>query len=309
MLRRLLLAASRSRNLERFVRGAPMARGVVSRYVAGDDVDGAVRAAHALHSANLFVSLDHLGEDVHGVGQAEAAAKHYVDLLYRLDDAGLTGGTEVSVKLSALGQPLGSDGERRARDGAARVCAAAREVGTTVTIDMEGHTTVDSTLRILAELRAEYPDVGAVIQAQLKRSESDCRALAYAGSRVRLCKGAYAPPETVAYQSGHDVDRSYVRCLATLMAGDGYPMVATHDPRLIEIAQALAALNDRWSGSIEYQMLYGVRTQEQRRLARGGARVRVYVPYGDQWYPYLVRRLAERPANLGFFLRSLASRS
>lgn len=309
MLRRALLAASRSGNLERVARSAPMARGVVSRYVAGEDVDDAVRSAHALHSANLLVSLDHLGEDVHGVGQAEAAAKHYVDLLYRLAEAGLTGGTEVSVKLSALGQALSSDGERLARDGAARVCEAAREVGTTVTLDMEDYTTVDSTLRILDELRTRFPDVGAVIQAQLRRSAADCRDLAYAGSRVRLCKGAYAPPEEVAHQSGHEVDLSYVRCLAILMAGGGYPMVATHDPKLIEIAQALVALNDRGPDGVEYQMLYGVRTEEQRRLARGGSRVRVYVPYGDQWYPYLVRRLAERPANVAFFLRSLVSRS
>lgn len=309
MLRPALLAASRNRSLERFARNAPMARGVVSRYVAGEDVADAVRTAEDLHSANLFVSLDHLGEDVRSAEQAEAAAKHYVDLLYRLADAGLTGGSEVSVKLSALGQALSGDGERLARDRAARVCEAAREVGTTVTLDMEDHTTVDSTLRILAELRPRFPGVGAVIQTQLRRAESDCRELAYEGSRVRLCKGAYAPPETAGYRSGHEVDRSYVRCLTTLMAGDGYPMVATHDPRLVEIARGLAALNDRGSGDFEYQMLYGVRTQEQRRLARDGARMRVYVPYGDQWYPYLVRRLAERPANLAFFLRSLVSRS
>lgn len=309
MLRRALLAASRSGRLEHLSRTAPVARDVVARYVAGDDVGEAIRVAHELHSANLLVSLDHLGEDTRDVGQAEATAKHYVDLLYRLGDAGLAGGTEVSVKLSALGQALGSDGERLAREGAARICEAASEVGTTVTLDMEDHTTVDSTLRILRGLRTRFPDLGAVIQSQLKRSESDCADLAGEGSRVRLCKGAYAPPERVAYVSGHETDRSYVRCLATLMAGEGYPMVATHDPRLIAIAEALAALNDRGDDSFEYQLLYGVRPEEQRRLARGGARVRVYVPYGDQWYAYLVRRLAERPANLAFFLRSLTSRT
>lgn len=309
MLRRVLLAASRSRKLEDLARSAPVARGVVARYVAGEGIDEAVRAARELHDANLFVSLDHLGEDTLDAGQAEAAAKHYVELLHRLSDAGLTTGAEISVKLSALGQALGADGERLAREGAAHICETARAVGTTVTLDMEDHTTVDSTLAVLTELRTRFPDVGAVIQAQLRRSESDCAALAHAGSRVRLCKGAYAPPEQVAYQSGHHVDRSYVRCLATLMAGDGYPMVATHDPRLIAIAEALAALRDRGDDSFEYQMLYGVRPEEQRRLARSGARMRVYVPYGDQWYPYLVRRLAERPANMAFFLRSLISRT
>ncbi len=312
MLRRALLVASRSGELEHLARTAPLARGVVARFVAGDEVGDevgdAVRAARQLGAAGLYASLDHLGEHTRDRGQAEAAAKHYVDLLHRLADTGLTATTELSVKLSALGREL-DDGERLAREGAARVCEAAREVGTTVTLDMEDHTTVDSTLRILTSLRTEFPDVGAVIQAQLRRAESDCAALAYAGSRVRLCKGAYAPPEPVAYQSAHQVDRSFVRCLARLMAGEGYPMVATHDSRLIGIARALAVLNDRGGDSFEYQMLYGVRPEEQRRLAGRGAWVRVYAPYGDQWYPYLVRRLAERPANLGFFLRSVTSRS
>lgn len=309
MLRRALLAASRSRKLEHVTRTAPVARGVVSRYIAGDDVEDAAATASTLREAGLLVSLDHLGEDTHDTGQAEAAAKHYVDLLRRLGDAGLTGGTEISVKLSALGQALGADGERLALEGATRICEAAVDAGTTVTLDMEDHSTVDSTLRILAELRTRFPDVGAVIQAQLRRSKSDCAALAHAGSRVRLCKGAYAPPEQVGYRTRHEIDLSYVRCLATLMAGEGYPMVATHDPRLVAIAGALAALHDRDHSTFEYQMLYGVRPEEQRRLARSGARMRVYVPYGDQWYPYLVRRLAERPANLAFFLRSLTSRT
>lgn len=309
MLRRTLLAASRSDRLEQLSRSMPVARDVVTRYVAGETVEDAVGVAATLDDAGLAVSLDHLGEDVHDDGQAEATVKHYVDLLRRLSDAGLTKSTEVSVKLSALGQALGADGEKAAQDRAARICETARSVGTTVTLDMEDHTTVDSTLGVLSELRTTFPDVGAVIQAQLRRSAADCGALSYAGSRVRLCKGAYSAPESVAYPSGHEVDRSYVRCLAALMAGGCYPMVATHDPRLIEIARALAALSDRADDSFEYQMLYGVRPQEQRRLAHSGGRMRVYVPYGDQWYQYMVRRLAERPANVGFFLRSLMSRT
>ena len=173
---------------------------------------------------------------------------------------------------------------------------------------MEDHTTTDSTLEILAELRKDYPTTGAVLQAYLRRTEADCRELATAGSRVRLCKGAYKEPESVAYQSALDVDKSYVRCLNILMSGDGYPMIATHDPRLIAIGEDRARWFDRSADEFEFQMLYGVRPEEQPRLAAEGYTVRVYVPYGDQWYGYLMRRLAERPANLAFFARALVSR-
>jgi proline dehydrogenase len=195
-----------------------------------------------------------------------------------------------------------------AYDHAVQICASAQEAGTTVTLDMEDHTTTDSTLEILAELRKDFPSTGAVLQAYLRRTEGDCRELATAGSRVRLCKGAYAEPESVAYQSTLDVDKSYVRCLNILMSGEGYPMVATHDPRLIAIAEDRARWFDRSADEYEFQMLYGCRPEEQARLAGAGHTVRVYVPYGDQWYGYLMRRLAERPANLAFFGRALASR-
>jgi proline dehydrogenase len=214
----------------------------------------------------------------------------------------------VSVKLSAIGQALGADGERIALEHARTICQAARNAGTTVTLDMEDHTTTDSTLGILHELRQDFPETGAVIQAYLHRTEADCRDLAYAGSRVRLCKGAYKEPESVAYQDKREVRRSYVRCLKVLMSGPGYPMVASHDPRLIEIAGFLADRFKRAPDSYEYQMLYGIRPDEQRRLAAAGHQVRVYVPYGDQWYGYLMRRLAERPANVAFFARSLVSK-
>ena len=173
---------------------------------------------------------------------------------------------------------------------------------------MEDHTTVDSTLAILGELRADFPDTGAVLQSCLHRTEADCRDLAYAGSRVRLVKGAYAEPDSVAYAAKADVDLAYVRCLKILMAGDGYPMVASHDPRMVELAGVLAERYGRGPSSFEYQMLHGIRSGEQRRLAAAGHRVRVYVPYGSDWYGYFMRRLAERPANVGFFLRSLVSR-
>jgi proline dehydrogenase len=215
---------------------------------------------------------------------------------------------EVSLKLSALGQMLPGDGRKVALEHAREICEAAAEAGTTVTLDMEDHTTTDATLGTLQELRKDFPETGAVLQAYLHRTEADCRDLAYEGSRVRLCKGAYNEPESVAFQDKHEVDKSYVRCLKVLMAGQGYPMVASHDPRMIDIAGALATRHGRAQGSYEFQMLFGIRPDEQRRLAEAGEKVRVYVPYGQEWYGYLMRRLAERPQNLSFFVRSLVSK-
>ena len=307
LLRAPLLGLSRSAGLRRLVEGAPLSRSVVSRYVAGATADDAVRATRVLTDSGLLVTLDHLGEDTLDAQQADAAREAYVVLLRALDEEGLTGRAEVSVKLSAIGQALPGDGERVALDNARAICAAAAATGTTVTLDMEDHTTTDSTLSVLGELRREYPSTGAVIQAYLRRSVADCRDLASEGSRVRLCKGAYDEPEAVAYRDPHDIDTAYVRCLRVLMAGPGYPMVATHDPTLIEIAGALAVREGRRPDSYEFQMLNGVRPDEQRRLVAKGEKVRVYLPYGQEWYGYLVRRMAEKPANLGLFVRSLVS--
>jgi proline dehydrogenase len=307
MLRRALLAVARSKTIKKATTRAPIARGVVRRFVPGENGDDAVVATRQLVGAGLSVSLDHLGEDTTTTEQANAIVAAYLDLLERLRQAGLTAATEVSVKLSALGQSL-SDGDQIALANAQRICSAARTAGMTVTVDMEDHTTTDSTLETVAKLRKEFPDTGAVLQAYLYRTEGDCRDLAYPGSRVRLCKGAYAEPESVAFHDRNEINLSYVRCLKVLMAGEGYPMLATHDPRLIDIGQWLAADRGRGLDSYEFQMLYGIRPTEQRRLADLGHRVRVYVPYGSDWYGYLVRRLAERPANLAFFARSLISK-
>ena len=306
MLRRTLLSASRNRRVRSLITNAPVSRSVVKRFVAGEDVEDAVAVTRRLVADGLQVSLDHLGEDTTDTTQAAATTKAYLTLLGRLAEEGLASGADVSVKLSAVGQMLDRS---LALDNAAEICGAARDAGTTVTLDMEDHTTTDSTLGILRELRADFPSVGAVLQAYLRRTEADCRDLATAGSRVRLCKGAYREPESVAYQAKRDVDLSYVRCLKILMAGEGHPMIATHDPRLVEIAGTLAARNHRKPDTYEFQMLYGIRPEEQRRLAAAGEAVRVYVPYGDEWYGYLMRRLAERPANVQFFLRALLTRS
>jgi proline dehydrogenase len=302
---------SRSDKVKHLVSELPVSGGIVARFVAGEATDDAVAATRGLVDSGLDVTLDYLGEDTLDRSQAQATVDAYIEALKRLSEAGLSQGThsaEVSVKLSAVGQALPGDGERIALDNARAICQAAGNAGTTVTLDMEDHTTTDSTLGILRDLRQDFPATGAVLQAYLHRTEADCRDLAYAGSRVRLCKGAYKEPESVAFQGKHQVRLSYVRCLKTLMAGEGYPMVASHDPKMIEIAGALASRSSRVQGSYEYQMLYGIRPDEQKRLAERGERVRVYVPYGDQWYGYLMRRLAERPSNLAFFARSLASK-
>ena len=311
----MILAASRSPRIESFVTHAPGTRAIVRRYVAGAGTSTAVAATKELLADGLVVTLDHLGEDTTDLAHAESVTAAYLDLLQALNAAGLTtriaplaARAEVSVKLSAIGQALPQDGEKIAYDQAHRICSAAAAVGATVTLDMEDHTTTDSTLGILAKLRSEFPDTGAVVQAYLKRTEGDCRDLATSGSRVRLCKGAYNEPASVAFQRRLDVDRSYVRCMNVLLGGQGYPMLATHDPRLVEIGAARAVALGRKPGDFEFQMLYGVRPDEQRRLARAGHTVRVYVPYGAQWYGYLMRRLAERPANLAFFARSLVSK-
>ncbi|WP_445548555.1 MULTISPECIES: proline dehydrogenase family protein [unclassified Frankia] len=354
MLRTALLMMSGDPRVRRLVSTAPLTRGVVERFVAGEDVTAAVRVAGGLRDAGLRVSLDLLGEDVTDHRLAEESAAAYGGLLRALADAGLTPAAEVSVKLSALGARVDA---ALARDLAFRVCQAARDAGTCVTVDMEDHTTTDATLAVVADLRREFDETGAVVQAYLRRTEADCRDLAAAGGRVRLCKGAYAEPASAAYVRRAEVNASYARCLAILMAGQGYPMVATHDPVLIELAAGLAGelaagrlpasaptVGDRpaervpttpqaeapraavpWDAAsrgaasrgaasrgaarrpFEYQMLYGVRPGEQRRLAEAGEMVRVYVPCGREWYGYLMRRLAERPANLLFFARALRS--
>ncbi len=322
MLREPLLLLSRSERVKRLVSTMPVSSGIVRSYVAGETTQTALAATEELVADGLHVTLDHLGEDVVDLDQASANVAAYLDLLDGLAERGLARRAEVSVKLSAIGQALegsalrgsaldggeGATGEQVALDNARIICRAARNAGTTVTVDMEDHTTTDSTLAIVHQLRKDFPETGAVLQSYLHRTEADCRTLAHEGSRVRLCKGAYAEPPEVAFADRLEVDRSYVRCLKVLLGGQGHPMIATHDPRLIEIAGSLASRYGRAPGSYEFQMLYGVRPDEQRRLAERGETVRVYLPYGREWYGYLMRRLAERPQNLSFFLKSLVSK-
>lgn len=306
MLRATLLAAARSPMFRAAVESGPFDP-LVNRFVAGVGDADAIAAAHRLGTDRL-VTVDHLGEDTTDRAQADATVEAYLTLLRLLGTEGLADRVEVSVKLSALGQSLPRDADKIALESARRICEAAAAVGTTVTVDMEDHTTTDRTLQTVRDLRVDYPWVGAVLQSMLRRTEADCADLAGPGSRVRLCKGAYAEPASVAYQDRGEVDRAYVRCLKVLMAGQGLPMVASHDPRLIEIAQYLAERHGRDLGDYELQMLYGVRPRAQSELAAAGHRMRVYLPYGTEWFGYFMRRLAERPANLAFFARSLLTR-
>jgi proline dehydrogenase len=301
MLRSTLLAAARSPRVRAIVESGPFDP-LVGRFVAGATDDDAIAVARAL-TADRLVTLDHLGEDTTEREQADATVAAYERMLARLGDEGLAERVEVSVKLSALGQSLAVDADKIALEGARQVCAAAAAVGTTVTVDMEDHTTTDRTLETVRELRVDHPWVGAVVQAHLRRTEADCRDLAGTGSRVRLCKGAYDEPASAAVRDRADVDASFARCLRVLMAGEGLPMVATHDPRLIELARSLGR-----GRPYELQMLHGVRPGAQQALAAEGETVRVYLPYGTEWFGYFMRRLAERPANLAFFLRSLLTR-
>jgi len=309
MLRRLLLAASDSDAARTLATSAPGISTVVGKFAAGETTESAVAATRGLVDAGLRVTLDHLGEDTLDAAQAKLTRDAYVELLERLDASGLAPDTEVSVKLSAVGQALSGDGPAIATEHAYAICESARAAGTMVTLDMEDHTTTDLTLQTLRELREDHPSTGAVLQAYLRRTPGDCVDLAGPGSRIRLCKGAYDEPESVAFVERTEVDRAYVRCLKVLLGGRGYPMIATHDDRIIAIAEALVLRYDRAPDSYEFQMLYGVRPPEQRRLASAGHTMRVYVPYGTEWYGYLVRRMAERPANLALGVRAILGRS
>ncbi len=307
VLRKLLLGLARSARFKALAVRLPMTAAVVARFVPGETVFHCVTAVRTLAADNLLSSIDYLGEDTTTPEQAAAIRDGYLTLISELAAVGLTGYAEVSVKLTALG--LGLPGGRDLAFGLAReICAAAAAVGTTVTVDAEDHTTTDTTLGILSELREEFPATGGVLQAYLHRTLEDCALLAGPDSRIRLCKGAYAEPVDVALQGREEVSTAYVACARTLLAGDGYPMLATHDPEMIAAVAELARQLGREPGTFEYQMLYGIRSDEQRRLAASGAKVRVYVPFGTDWWGYFIRRLAERPANLVFFARALFGR-
>ncbi|MFD7320207.1 proline dehydrogenase family protein [Streptomyces sp. NPDC059875] len=325
MLGPVILAASRSDKMRRFVSAAPGTKQVVDRFIAGETVEHVIPIVEDITGRGLEVTLDVVGEDITTVEQSYAARDAYLELVGRLKELGLGERAEMSVKLSMFGQSLPSPttalnggpsgpaasfpgGHELALANVRPVVAAAAEIGTTVTLDAEDHTTLDSMFAIHEELRKDFPQTGCVIQAYLFRTEEDARRLAANGSRVRIVKGAYKEPASVAIQDKPEIDKAYVRIMKILMEGEGYPMIGSHDPRLISVGQELARRAGRKLDEYEFQMLYGIRSEEQNRLAAEGHRMRVYTAYGTDWYGYFMRRLAEKPANLLFFVRSILTK-
>ncbi|MER7760935.1 proline dehydrogenase family protein [Streptomyces sp. NPDC097619] len=317
MLGPVILAASRSDKMRKIVSAAPVTKPVVNRFIPGETVDQVIPIVSELDAKGLEVTLDVVGEDITTVEQSHAARDAYLELIGRLKELGLGTRAEMSVKLSMFGQslptsvtaPAFENGHELALSNVRPVVEAAAAIGTTVTLDAEDHTTLDSMFAIHEELRKDFPQTGCVIQAYLFRTEADARRLAAAGSRVRIVKGAYKEPAEVAYLDKGEIDKAYVRILKILMAGDGYPMIGSHDPRLIAITQELARQAGRKLDEYEFQMLYGIRSEEHVRLAAEGHRMRVYTAYGTDWYGYFMRRLAEKPANLLFFVRSMITKN
>jgi proline dehydrogenase len=302
-LRSLLLTISHWRWLGRLAIRLPFTRPMVARFVAGQSVAEAVPALEHACDAGFGTTVDILGESVTSIEAARAAADKYVSALDLLADRGLD--LNVSMKLSQMGLGLGAP---VARENAARVLVAAASHGAFVRIDMEDHTTTDATLDLWRGLRtvmAGSGDVGVVIQAALRRSEADVEVLIGEGARIRLCKGAYKEPASVAYPDKADVDAAYVRLTERLLLDARLPAIATHDDAIIDHAVGFAREHGIEPVRFEFQMLYGVRRDLHERLVRDGWRVRIYVPCGREWYPYFMRRLAERPANITFLLRSL----
>lgn len=307
VVRNALVAASQSGAMKSAASSTLLTKSVARRFVAGESTIDAVQASADLAAAGLHCTIEHLGDEVTDVDSAAASVNSYLKLLEALQAADLLDRSELSVKASDMGIEL-DNGAEIALANTTKLAAAAADLDTLLTLDMESYASVDSTMALYEGVRKQFPQTGIVIQSYLKRTEVDAQRLAKADARVRLVKGAFDESADVAFQTSQDIDLSYVRALKVLMNGNGIPLIATHDPRLIEIAAALAVRTSRERSSYEFQMLFGVRPEEQKRLAASGEKVRVYVPYGPQWYPYLVRRMAEKPANLALFVRALAGR-
>jgi proline dehydrogenase len=298
MISSAVLAVTENRWTRKLVTETAPGRRVAERFVAGETLESAVVATRSLNDDGLKVSLDHLGEHVTSIEDAVTAKDAYLACAQAIGAAGLD--ANISVKLTQLG--MGLD-DKLAASNVGEIAAAAAQVGTSVTIDMEESVYTETTIRIYEATQTEYGNLGIAIQACLLRSASDLDRIIPLGGHIRLCKGAYAEPIDVAYQGGSEVDRSFDRLSALLMTSpDTKPAIASHDDaRLEPVLEAAQHRTEPW----EFQMLYGVRRDLQRELVAGGSEVRVYVPYGEAWYPYLTRRMAERPANLAFFVRAL----
>lgn len=300
MLRALLLFLSRQAWLRNWVEHSRLTGAATRRFIAGHSLDEELAVIRKLKAERLLATADYLGENVTSLDEARASRDSYLRVLDALAAENLEG--TVSLKLTQLGLDLSEDA---CRENVAALAAQAARAGTRIEIDMESSEYTDRTVAILSEMHERFHAVRAVLQAYLRRSGRDVEAMNKAGIPVRLCKGAYDEPATVAFASKKEVDENYVRLAGTLLESGTYPAIASHDERMIEAVLAHVRANGRRPEDFEFQMLYGIRRDLQRRLSAAGYRVRLYVPFGDAWYPYLMRRLAERPANLLFLVRNV----
>jgi proline dehydrogenase len=291
---------SESDRVRRLLFKLPFSRSAASRFVAGDDHDDALTVAAELNRQGFRVTLDLLGESVGERSEAEAAAAEYADSLELIEQSPAS--TTISLKLTQLGLDIDTE---FCADNLRRIVSRADELGNFVRIDMEDSAYTERTLQIFYQVFKEHGNVGIVIQSYLRRSEADVSRLVELGAPVRLCKGAYKEPNSVAFQERAEVDASYIRLMKMLFDGGVATAIATHDERMIEATRAYAGSSGIPQDAYEFQMLYGVRRQLQRELATDGLPVRIYLPYGSQWYSYFMRRMAERPANLLFVLRAM----
>jgi proline dehydrogenase len=302
MLRSALLYLSNQRQIFKFVRNNGLAKSFANRFVAGESLDTALAAVEKLNARGITASLDLLGESVHNEAEARAAGDAYVAMLDRINER--KANANVSVKLTAMGLDIS---EELCVATMHKILQRARDYGSFVRIDMESSEYTERTLDLFEQrlYPAYRENVGVVLQSYLYRTFADVQRANQLKARVRICKGAYKEPETVAYPDKKDVDANYVRCMQELLTRGNYPGIATHDEAIIREAKRYVKSNNIPFDRFEFQMLYGVRRDLQDQLVREGYRMRVYVPFGTQWYPYLMRRLAERPANVAFLTGNL----
>ena len=302
-MRHLLLFLSRRRGLRRWMEESPRAAALTRRFVAGTRIEDALAVTARLNQAGLWTTLDYLGESITTLAEAAAARDIYLELLERIHAQRLQ--ANVSLKLTQLGLDVS---EAACRENVAAVARRARELDNFARVDMESSAYTERTLAVVHDLHEAYPHLGAVIQAYLYRSEQDVEELIGRRIRVRLCKGAYDEPPEVAFPRASQVEAGFQKLAQALLLRGNYPALATHDKRLLENVLGFAAQHGVPKDAYEIQMLYGIRRDLQARYAAAGHRVRVYVPFGGAWYPYFMRRLAERPANVYFVLRNLFRR-
>ena len=302
LTRSALIYLSRQEGLKEFATRFSLFKRLTTRFIAGEDIDEAVAAIKDLNARGCTASFDHLNESVGSTTETEAEVREYLDVLARIDESGID--SNVSIKLTQFGLEI--DPELAYRN-ARRVVDDAVRRGNFVRVDMEGSNVTQSTIDVFKRLREEFGlnDVGIVLQSYLYRTMDDAQALLKIPARIRICKGAYNEPPEVAYPDKKDVDDNYVRVMQLLLASGVYHGIATHDPKMIDATVDFAQREGIGKGAFEFQMLYGIRRDLQEQLSRDGYRMRVYVPYGKHWYPYFMRRLAERPANVWFVMKNL----